>query len=145
MEPLAADILPSQELYEIFKQKRSPIKSVLLAQKLIAGLGNIYVCEALFRAAINPERPAISLSLPEVSSLCEVIPAILREAINAGGSTLRDYVRTDGQKGAFQDLHQVYGKEGKPCPICPGMPGCAGIKRIMQAGRSSFYCPKRQQ
>lgn len=145
LEPLDPEGLPAKRLYEIFEKKRTSIKSALLDQTIIAGLGNIYVCEALFRAGIHPQREAGSLNLSEITHLCEVIPILLKQAVRAGGSTLRDYVRTDGQKGKFQELHQVYGREGKPCPICPGAPKCCGIRRIMQSGRSSFYCPVRQK
>ncbi|NVN06155.1 bifunctional DNA-formamidopyrimidine glycosylase/DNA-(apurinic or apyrimidinic site) lyase [Asaia spathodeae] len=124
--------------------KRSPIKTMLLDQHVVAGLGNIYVSEILFRARINPERRAASLVVDEVTRIAEVTPAVLREAIGAGGSTLRDYVDSEGKPGAFQELHQVYGREGEPCPECPGYPACHGIRRVVQAGRSSFYCPRLQ-
>ncbi|GBQ84343.1 bifunctional DNA-formamidopyrimidine glycosylase/DNA-(apurinic or apyrimidinic site) lyase [Asaia krungthepensis] len=131
-------------LHARLHRKRSPIKTALLDQHVVAGLGNIYVSEILFRSGVHPERLASSLTPGEIGKLAEVTPAVLLEAINAGGSTLRDYVDADGNPGAFQDLHQVYGREGQPCPECPGYPACAGIRRLVQAGRSSFYCPRRQ-
>ncbi|WP_025885972.1 bifunctional DNA-formamidopyrimidine glycosylase/DNA-(apurinic or apyrimidinic site) lyase [Asaia prunellae] len=126
------------------KNKRSPIKTMLLDQHVVAGLGNIYVSEILFRARINPERRALSLSEEEITRIARITPAVLEEAIRAGGSTLRDYVDSEGKPGAFQELHQVYGREGEPCPDCPGYPACHGIRRISQSGRSSFYCPRLQ-
>ncbi|UMM63231.1 bifunctional DNA-formamidopyrimidine glycosylase/DNA-(apurinic or apyrimidinic site) lyase [Aristophania vespae] len=145
LEPLEPEALKTEILAAKINHKRSPIKSILLDQRIIAGLGNIYVCEALFRASIHPERSASSLKETEIKALCNVIPVILREALAAGGSSLRDYVKTDGQKGGFQTLHQVYGKEGEQCPSCPGLPSCEGIKRLLQSGRSSFYCPYHQK
>ncbi|WP_122039516.1 bifunctional DNA-formamidopyrimidine glycosylase/DNA-(apurinic or apyrimidinic site) lyase [Asaia bogorensis] len=131
-------------LQEKLHRKRAPIKTALLDQHVVAGLGNIYVCEILYRAGIHPERLASSLDETQIARIAEITPAVLREAIGAGGSTLRDYVDAEGKKGAFQDLHQVYGREGEPCPECPGFPACGGIRRLVQAGRSSFYCPRRQ-
>ncbi|GBQ15339.1 formamidopyrimidine-DNA glycosylase [Swaminathania salitolerans LMG 21291] len=124
--------------------KRGPIKITLLDQRVVAGLGNIYVSEILYRARIHPERVSASLTVEEVTRLAEIIPAVLREAIEAGGSTLRDYVDAQGRPGAFQHLHKVYAREGQPCPECPGYPACGGIRRIVQAGRSGFFCPRLQ-
>ncbi|BAE49436.1 Formamidopyrimidine-DNA glycosylase [Paramagnetospirillum magneticum AMB-1] len=125
--------------------KTGPIKTVLLDQKVVAGLGNIYVCESLFRAEISPLRPAGSLSRAEVGRLVPLIKAVLSEAVAAGGSTLRDHARPDGELGYFQHSFQVYGREGETCPGCPGAPACGGILRMTQAGRSTFYCAKRQR
>ena len=125
--------------------KRTPIKAALLDQGNVAGLGNIYVCEALFRAGIAPTRQAASISLAETGRLVREIKATLTEAIAAGGSSLRDYVQPDGELGYFQHAWKVYGREGERCPDCPGAPKCAGIARIVQSGRSTFYCPRRQR
>lgn len=150
--PLLADIGPepldesfdARRLAEALAGKTGPIKTVLLDQKVVAGLGNIYVCESLFRAAISPLRPAGSLTKAEIGRLVPLIKDVLRDAIAAGGSTLRDHARPDGELGYFQHSFQVYGREGERCPACPGSPECAGILRITQAGRSTFYCAKRQ-
>lgn len=118
--------------------KKGPIKTVLLDQRVIAGLGNIYVCEALFISGIDPRRAAGTLEGVEIESLVVSIRQVLEAAILAGGSTLKDFSNTDGQPGYFQHSFAVYGHEGKPCP----RPGCSGtISRIVQAGRSSFFCP----
>ena len=124
------------------KTRRTPIKAALLDQKLVAGLGNIYVCETLFRAGISPKRLASSLSAKRAASLVPLIRDVLNEAIAAGGSSLRDYRRTDGELGYFQHNFAVYDREGAPCP----KPGCDGqVRRIVQSGRSSFYCPRCQR
>ena len=141
MEPLS-DAMTGPALADLFRGRRSPIKSALLDQKLIAGLGNIYVCEALFRCGIHPERQACTLTKEENAALAEAIPQILEQAIASGGSSLRDYVQADGTKGGFQDLHLVYGREGAPCPNCvAGSP----ILRMTQSGRSTFFCPTCQK
>ena len=124
--------------------RRTPVKAALLDQRNVAGLGNIYVCEALFRAAIHPERPAHAVTAAECRTLVRAIKSVLREAIAAGGSSLRDYVQPDGELGYFQHAWKVYGRAGEPCENCPGPPACAGIRRIVQSGRSSFYCPRGQ-
>ncbi|OFX12541.1 MAG: DNA-formamidopyrimidine glycosylase [Alphaproteobacteria bacterium RIFOXYD12_FULL_60_8] len=122
--------------------RSGPVKTVLLDQKVVAGLGNIYVCEALFRAGISPTRPANTITGVRSERLIAAIKAVLTEAIEAGGSTLRDHVQATGEMGYFQFSFAVYGKEGKPCPEC----ACShGITRIVQAGRSTFYCKKRQR
>ena len=121
--------------------RRTPIKAALLDQKIVAGLGNIYVCEALFRAGIAPGRLAQEVN---TARLVPEIKATLLEAIAAGGSSLRDYVQPDGELGYFQHAWRVYGREGTPCEDCPGPPGCAGVARMAQGGRSTFYCPVRQ-
>jgi formamidopyrimidine-DNA glycosylase len=125
--------------------RATPIKAALLDQGNVAGLGNIYVCEALFRARISPTRLAGRVSQAGVTRLVREIKATLLEAIAAGGSSLRDYVQPDGELGYFQHGFKVYAREGQPCERCPGLPECAGVARIVQSGRSSFYCPKTQR
>ena len=119
--------------------RTAPIKALLLDQRVVAGLGNIYVCEVLFRAKIHPARPAGSLSPAETAALVPLIRQVLTEAITAGGSSLRDFRQTDGELGYFQHRFQVYDREGDPCRICTGP-----ITRTVQSGRSSFYCPACQ-
>lgn len=125
--------------------RRTPIKAALLDQRVVAGLGNIYVNEALFRAGIDPARLAHSVAGRRAARLVPQIKATLREAIAAGGSTLRDYVQPDGELGYFQHAWKVYGREGAQCERCPGPPLCAGIRRTAQSGRSSFTCPRTQR
>jgi formamidopyrimidine-DNA glycosylase len=140
IEPLS-DKFDAAFLKRALAGKKTPVKSALLDQRVIAGLGNIYVCEALFRAQISPKRLAKNLSAKSVAPLVAAIKAVLREAIRAGGSSLRDHQRVDGALGEFQHRFAVYGREGKPCPN-----HCGGtIKRIVQSGRSTFYCPKCQR
>jgi len=124
-------------LVERLKNRASPIKTALLDQKIVAGLGNIYVCEILFRAGISPKRKANSLSAKRVGALVPIIRDVLSEAIAAGGSSLKDYRQADGELGYFQHRFKVYDQEGKPCvnEECN-----RGISRIVQSGRSSFYC-----
>ncbi|NHO31715.1 bifunctional DNA-formamidopyrimidine glycosylase/DNA-(apurinic or apyrimidinic site) lyase [Acetobacter fallax] len=131
--------------------RRAPIKAMLLDQRIVAGLGNIYVCEALFRARIHPATPAGILTMPAIRRLVRAIRAVLTEAIAAGGSSLRDYVQPDGELGYFQHAWRVYGRAGQPCPECPtkgqgadGTDACPGIVRITQSGRSTFFCPRLQ-
>ncbi len=125
---------------------RTPIKAALLDQHNVAGLGNIYVCEALFRAGIAPDRLAGSVSAAALRRLVAEIKATLGEAIAVGGSTLRDHVLPNGEHGYFQHEFKVYGRAGQPCgPRCPGAPACPGVVRIVQAGRSTFYCPRHQR
>jgi|SRR5579871_3894332 len=122
--------------------RRTPIKSALLDQRTVAGLGNIYVCEALFYAAISPKRMAATINSGRANALVRAIRSVLRAAIKAGGSSLRDYARTDGALGEFQHRFAVYDREGAPCP----RDGCTGkISRIVQSGRSTFYCTKCQR
>lgn len=124
------------------KDRKMPIKSALLDQRIVAGLGNIYVCEVLFRARISPKRPAGRIATQRCEALVPIIRDVLSEAIEAGGSSLRDHRQTDGELGYFQHNFQVYGREGAPC----ASPGCsATIRRIVQSGRSSFYCPTCQR
>jgi formamidopyrimidine-DNA glycosylase len=125
--------------------KYTPIKAALLDQKIVAGLGNIYVCEALFRAAISPRRLAHTIPGARAKRLLSAIKDTLTEAIAAGGSSLRDYVQPDGELGYFQHAWKVYGHAGEPCERCPGKPACEGIRRIVQSGRSTFYCPRTQR
>lgn len=122
--------------------RNTPIKSALLDQQIVSGLGNIYVCEALFRAGISPKRKAGQISQARIRKLVPIIRQVLTDAIQAGGSSLRDYRQADGELGYFQHSFDVYGREGEPCrkPDCPGV-----ITRITQSGRSSFYCPQCQR
>jgi formamidopyrimidine-DNA glycosylase len=143
-EPLEAGFTPAV-LSAALAGKRTPIKAALLDQGVVAGLGNIYVCEALYRAGISPRRLAHTVAGARSERLVPAIRAVLAESIGAGGSSLRDYVRADGELGRFQDRFAVYGREDEPCPDCPGVPPCQGIRRIVQAGRSTFHCPRRQR
>jgi formamidopyrimidine-DNA glycosylase len=122
--------------------KRTPIKAALLDQRIVAGLGNIYVSEALHRARISPGRLAGAISRPRIDRLAGEIVATLNDAIAAGGSSLRDYRQADGELGYFQHSFRVYDREGEPCPTegCPGT-----VQRIVQSGRSTFHCPKCQR
>ncbi|HXJ01562.1 MAG TPA: bifunctional DNA-formamidopyrimidine glycosylase/DNA-(apurinic or apyrimidinic site) lyase [Micropepsaceae bacterium] len=140
-EPLD-EAFTSAVLSAALKGKKTPIKSALLDQRVVAGLGNIYVCEALFRARISPKRLAKTVVGARVEKLVPAIKAVLRDALKAGGSSLRDYAKADGELGYFQHHFAVYDREGKPCPgkDCTGI-----IKRIVQAGRSTFYCPSCQK
>lgn len=129
-------------LREQLKGKNTPIKAALLDQRVVAGLGNIYVCEVLHRTGISPRRKAGKLGPARVDSLVPAIRDVLAEAIEAGGSSLRDHRQTNGDLGYFQHRFAVYDREGAKCAT----PGCAGaIKRIVQSGRSSFYCPRCQR
>lgn len=122
--------------------KRTPIKAALLDQKNVAGLGNIYICEALHRAGISPKRSASTIPGKRAERLVREIRAVLQEAIEAGGSSLRDYVQASGDLGYFQHSWQVYGREGEPCRRAD----CAGtVRRIVQSGRSTFYCATHQR
>ncbi|MGC8523062.1 MAG: bifunctional DNA-formamidopyrimidine glycosylase/DNA-(apurinic or apyrimidinic site) lyase [Acidibrevibacterium sp.] len=143
-EPLEEGFTPAR-LAASLAGRQSPIKSVLLDQRVVAGLGNIYVAEALFRAGLHPARLAGDISRAGTTRLVAAIRETLTEAIAAGGSSLRDYVQPDGELGYFQHAWRVYGRAGAPCPVCPGAPRCAGVARFVQAGRSSFYCPRRQR
>ncbi|KQI73796.1 5-hydroxymethyluracil DNA glycosylase [Loktanella sp. 5RATIMAR09] len=129
-------------LVERLKGRNTPIKSALLDQRIVSGLGNIYVCEVLFRAGIHPARKAGRISAARVASLVPLIRDVLSEAIAAGGSSLRDYRQSDGELGYFQHVFQVYDRAGKPCVTH----GCdKTITRIVQSGRSSFFCPQCQR
>ncbi|MGU3540629.1 bifunctional DNA-formamidopyrimidine glycosylase/DNA-(apurinic or apyrimidinic site) lyase [Methylobacterium sp. A54F] len=142
IEPLGPE-LTGEAIARLFRHRITPLKAALLDQRLIAGLGNIYVCEALHRAGLHPETPSGTLAradgrpTPQAKRLAGVIRDVLTEAVAAGGSTLRDYAHTDGSAGAFQHAFRVYDRTGEPCPA----PGCGGIvARMVQAGRSTFYC-----
>ncbi len=140
-EPLG-NALNDAYLIEKLQTKNTPIKTALLDQKIIAGLGNIYVCEVLYRARIHPARKAARISAARVAGMVPIIRDVLSEAIAAGGSSLRDYRQADGELGYFQHGFQVYDREGDACQT----PGCdAEIKRIVQSGRSSFFCPQCQR
>jgi formamidopyrimidine-DNA glycosylase len=144
-EPLEPGFTPAV-LAAALAGKRTPIKAALLDQGVVAGLGNIYVAEALFRAGISPRRSAQTVAGRRTARLVPAIKAVLEEAIGAGGSSLRDYVRADGELGRFQDRFAVYDREGQPCPLCPGQAsGCMGVRRMVQAGRSTFWCPRTQR
>jgi len=119
--------------------KKAAIKVAIMDQEIVVGVGNIYAAEALFRSKINPTKPANKINESKLALLVDNIKVILQEAITSGGSTLRDYVRSSGDMGYFQHQHYVYGREGKPCRICD-----TPIKRIVQTGRSTFYCPNCQ-
>lgn len=122
--------------------RKSPIKTALLDQGLVAGLGNIYVCEALWHAGISPLRPGGRISAARAGSLVPIIRQTLDEAIAAGGSSLRDHRQADGSLGYFQHSFRVYGREGEPCR----RDGCGGtVRRVLQSGRSTFYCPSCQR
>jgi len=148
--PLLADMGPEPlepgfdgaYLSKALAGKMTPIKAALLDQRVVAGLGNIYVCEALYRAGISPRRLAGTVAGTRADKLATAIKNVLSEAIEAGGSSLRDYVQTDGELGYFQHHWAVYGREGEPCPGCT----CAeGVRRIVQSGRSTFFCAKKQR
>ena len=118
------------------------MKAALLDQNVVAGLGNIYVCEALHRAGISPRRKAANVGERRFARLVPIIRDVLKEAIEAGGSSLRDYRQADGELGYFQHTFKAYGREGEPCKTT----GCSGkIARIVQSGRSTFYCPECQR
>ena len=143
-EPLDAGF-DAAFLSAALRGRRTPIKAALLDQRMVAGLGNIYVCEALFRARVSPQRLADSVAGARAARLVPAITSVLTDAIAAGGSSLRDYVQPDGELGYFQHAWQVYGREGERCATCPGPPACAGIARVVQSGRSTFYCPRLQR
>jgi formamidopyrimidine-DNA glycosylase len=140
-EPLDAAFTPAV-LSAALAGKRTPIKAALLDQGVVAGLGNIYACEALFAARISPRRLAASVAGARAARLVPAIKATLTAAIAVGGSSLRDYRQPSGELGYFQHAWQVYGREGERCAACPG---CGGISRIVQSGRSTFYCARLQR
>jgi formamidopyrimidine-DNA glycosylase len=147
IEPLGNE-LSGETIARLFAGKRTPLKAALLDQSLIAGLGNIYVCEALFRARLHPSAQAGSLALrsgkptEKAHRLSDMIREVLNEAVAAGGSTLRDYAQADGSLGYFQHSFRVYDREGEAC----ARPGCRGtVKRLVQSGRSTFYCASCQR
>ncbi|HEY3888360.1 MAG TPA: bifunctional DNA-formamidopyrimidine glycosylase/DNA-(apurinic or apyrimidinic site) lyase [Caulobacteraceae bacterium] len=140
-EPLGPDFTGAH-LVLAFAGRRQSVKASLMDQRIVAGLGNIYVCEALFRARLSPLRPAGEVGARSLAGLAASVRMVLGEAIEAGGSTLRDYAAADGALGYFQHRFSVYGRAGEPCL----RPGCRGvIARTVQAGRSTFYCPACQR
>ncbi len=139
IEPLS-DAFTEAVLTSLMKGRKTPIKSALLDQRLIAGLGNIYVSEALFRAGISPRRKAGTIAGHRALRLTEAIKVVLHEAINAGGTSLRDHIQPGGEIGYFVQKLRVYGQAGKPCIDCG-----RAIKQIIQSGRSSFYCSSCQR
>jgi formamidopyrimidine-DNA glycosylase len=143
-EPLGNEFSGAYLLARFAKLKTS-MKAALMDQRNIAGLGNIYVCEALFRAGIDPRRSVGTLTGKEAEKLAASIRAVLEQAIEQGGSSLRDYRRTGGELGYFQHHFKVYGREGEACPGCRCDPAATGgIQRITQGGRSTFFCPRCQ-
>lgn len=143
-EPLDEAFAP-EVLSDALAGRRTSIKAALLDQKVVAGLGNIYVSEALYRAGISPKRQAYSVAGVRCLKLVPAIKAVLEESIAAGGSSLRDYVQADGSIGIFQERFRVYDRAGQACDQCPGVPPCQGIKRIVQGARATFYCPRVQR
>ncbi len=137
VEPLEVDL---DRFVELFRGRKTPIKSALLNQKLLRGVGNIYADESLFRAGIRPRRRAASITHEQLRKLYLSIQEVLKEAIALGGSSVSDYVNADGEEGFFQLQHRVYGREGEPCLVCK-----TPVKRVVIAGRSSHYCPKCQK
>ena len=138
-EPLSEALTPAH-LATALNGRVAAIKLMLLDQKIVAGLGNIYVCEALYRARIHPGREGGKVSRAALGRLVTAIKAVLEEAIAAGGSTLRDYARPDGELGYFSKQFDVYDREGEPCRSCAGT-----VKRIVQGGRSTWFCPRCQK
>ncbi|WP_428248878.1 bifunctional DNA-formamidopyrimidine glycosylase/DNA-(apurinic or apyrimidinic site) lyase [Ferrovibrio sp.] len=138
-EPLDDAFTPAV-LAAALKGKRTPMKAALLDQRVVAGLGNIYVSEALYRAGIHPERLAGSVAAKRLDRLVPAIKAVLLEAVEAGGSSLRDYVQTDGELGYFQTRFRVYDREDQPCQTCK-----RPVRRIVQSGRSTFFCGNCQK
>ena len=137
IEPLEAT---EEQFVALFKGRKTPIKSALLNQKLLRGVGNIYADESLFRAGIRPRRRASTLTLAQLKKLYGAVQEVLREAIALGGSSVSDYVDADGEEGFFQLQHRVYGREAEACLVC----GTA-IQRVVLAGRSSHFCAKCQK
>jgi formamidopyrimidine-DNA glycosylase len=136
-EPLEVEL---DRFVGLFRRRKTPIKSALLNQKLLSGVGNIYADESLFRARIRPRRRTASLTKEDLQRLYLALQEVLREAIELGGSSISDYVSADGEEGFFQLQHRVYGREGEKCLVCK-MP----IKRVVIAGRGSHYCPTCQK
>jgi len=136
-EPLEVEL---KKFVQLFHGRKTPIKSALLNQKLLSGVGNIYADESLFRSGIRPKRRASSLSKEDLCRLYLALQEVLKEAIDQGGSSVSDYVDSDGEEGFFQLQHRVYGREIEPCLVCK-----TPIKRVVIGGRSSHYCPKCQK
>jgi formamidopyrimidine-DNA glycosylase len=137
VEPLEVDL---GRFISLFRGRDTPIKSALLNQKLLRGVGNIYADESLFRAGIRPRRRASTITRERLGKLFIAVKEVLKEAIALGGSSISDYVDANGEEGFFQLQHRVYGREAEPCLVCK-----APIKRIVIAGRSSHYCPRCQK
>jgi formamidopyrimidine-DNA glycosylase len=137
IEPLEADL---DRFLVLFRGRKTPIKSALLNQKLLRGVGNIYADESLFRAGLRPRRRASTITREQLGKLLASVKEVLTEAIALGGSSISDYVDADGEEGFFQLQHRVYGREGEPCLVCK-----TPVKRIVIAGRSSHYCPRCQK
>ena len=137
IEPLEVDL---DRFVALFHGRNTPIKSALLNQSLLRGVGNIYADESLFRAGIRPRRRASAITHEQLGKLYVAVKEVLKEAIALGGSSISDYVGADGEEGFFQLQHRVYGREGEPCLVCK-----TPIKRVVIAGRSSHYCPKCQK
>ena len=137
VEPLEVS---AERFVELFRGRKTPIKSALLNQKLLRGVGNIYADESLFRAGIRPRRRAAAITREQLSKLHRAVQDVLREAIALGGSSISDYVDADGEEGFFQLQHRVYGREGEPCLTCG-----SAIRRVVLSGRSSHYCAKCQK
>ena len=137
VEPLDVDL---ERFLALFRGRKTPIKSALLNQKLLRGVGNIYADESLFRAGIRPRRKAASITREQLGKLFVAIKEVLKEAIKLGGSSISDYVDADGEEGFYQLKHRVYGREGEPCRVCK-----TPIKRVVIAGRSSHFCPRCQK
>ena len=135
-EPLEVD---KDRFLQLFRKRKTPVKSALLNQKLLRGVGNIYADESLFRAGVRPRRRVSTISRTQLEKLYGAIREVLEEAIALGGSSVSDYVDADGEEGFFQWQHRVYGREGEPCLVCK-----TAVKRVVIAGRSSHYCPKCQ-
>ena len=144
-EPLGPDF-NGRTLAAALEGRRTPIKAALLDQRIVAGIGNIYASEALFRAGISPKRLAHTVQGERANKLARMVRAVLSEAVAAGGSSLRDYVQTDGELGYFQHRWRVYEREGLRCRGCDcDHRATGGIRRIVQSGRASFYCPRKQR
>ncbi len=144
-EPLGNDF-NGPELARRLKGKRSPIKAALLDQRVVAGLGNIYVSESLFLARLSPRRKAYTVQGGRAERLVHAVREVLGRAIEAGGSSLRDYVQATGELGYFQHSWAVYGREGEPCPGCDcDLAATGGVRRMVQSNRSTFYCAVRQR
>lgn len=137
---LGPDAFASEDLPPELLRRRTPIKAALLNQSVFSGIGNIYADEALFRAGIHPRRRADRLSPARAARLVSVIRELMAEAVAFRGSSVSDYVDTEGRKGSFQQRHQVYGREGLPCPVCN-----SPVRKIVLAGRGTHYCPHCQR
>lgn len=149
LEPLSKNFgssIDPDTLRRLLGARSTSIKAALLDQRIVAGLGNIYVCEVLYRAGVSPFRAAGSITRREAKRLAQAIPSVLGDAIAAGGSSLRDYVQASGELGYFQHNWAVYGREGERCPDCRcSNVESGGVRRVVQGGRSTFYCEHRQR